>query len=335
LEVVASLEAPDEISTDPAVVATNLVLAGVTVWVLFSSVMLNQVLQGNRSEIDQRTAWLNRRAARARARVASLARRAPRGGLGGRVASALLVLAITSLVYTILEPGVGWNRPTSMLLVSVIIGIGFVTYLSSGVEATMTRRIGGVSAAVRPFPAAIAVAAISVAISRLLDFRPGVMYGFVASCALLSPEEPDARRAGRIATFPTLAVLVLSVGAWLLLEPLRSWRGGSGGWLAGTLEATAVVIFVGGIEGLFIGMIPLAVTDGGKIFRWSRAVWLIISVMSAFLAWHVLLGRERTYFSGLREASSVTVLLAFIAYTVITVGLWGYFRFHHSHGEPS
>jgi hypothetical protein len=322
------------VSTDPKVVATNLVLAGVTVWVLFSSVMLNQVLQGNRAEIDRRTARLTGPVRRARRALASRTLSRNAGGWLGTVGSAAVVLTATALIYTVLDPNVGWNRSTFTLLVSVIVGIGFVTYVSSGLEAAMTRRVGGVAAAVRPYPAAIAIAAVSVAISRALDFRPGVMYGFVASCALLAPVEPDARKAGRIAFVPSAAILVLSVGAWLLVGLLRSWAQSSGAWIAEALEAAAVIVFVGGIEALFIGMIPLSVMDGGKIFRWSRPVWLGFALVSAFLVWHVLIGRERSSFSGLRQASSVTVLLMFIVYTVLTVGLWAYFRFHQSPGEP-
>ncbi len=333
IEVIESIKAPDQISTDPEVMATNLVLAGVTVWVLFSSVMLNQVLQGNRAEIDRRTARLASPVRRARQALASRWSDGTGGWLGA-VGSAAFVLTITALIYTVLDPGVGWNRPTFTLLVSVIVGIGVVTYVASGLEAAMTRRVGDLAAAVRPYPAAIAIAAASVAISRALDFRPGVMYGFVASCALLAPTEPDGRKAGRIAFFPTAAILVLSVGAWALLGPLRSWRSSSGAWPAEALEAAAVVVFVGGIEALFIGMIPLSVMDGGKIFRWSRPIWLGFTLVSAFLVWHVLIGRERASFSGLREASSVTVLLLFMVYTVLTVGFWAYFRFHRPPLEP-
>jgi len=334
IQVIESLKAPDEISTDPEVVGTNMVLAGVTVWVLFSSVMLNQVLQGNRGEIDRRTAKLTSPVRRASRALVSW-RPGDAGGWPGTIGSAAFVLTTTALIYTVLEPDFGWNRPTLILLSSVIVGIGFVTYVASGLEAAMTRRVGGVAAAVRPYPAAIAIAAASVVISRALNFQPGVIYGFVASCALLAPTEPDARKAGRIALFPTVAVLVLSVGAWLSVGLFRSWAASTGTWLAQALEASAVVIFVGGIEALFIGMIPLSVMDGGKIFRWSRPVWLALSVLSAFLVWHVLLGRERTYFSGLREASSLTVFLLFIVYTVLTVGLWSYFRFHRTHAEAS
>jgi hypothetical protein len=327
IQMIESLKAPDEISTDPGVVATNIVLAGVTVWVLFSSVMLNQVLQSNRAELDQKTARLLTPARRASRAIGSWFQNAAGTSRLGSMASAATVLALTGVIYSVLDPGFGWNRATLTLFVSVALGIGVVTYAYSGLEAAMTRRLAGAAAAVRPYPAAIGIAVVSVVISRVLDFRPGVMYGFIASCAILTPVEADRRTEGRIAASPTTVILVLSVVAWLLVQPLRSWYGSSGSWLAEVLEAAAVVIFVGGIESLFISMIPIAGMDGAKIFRWSRLAWIAFAVLSAFLAWHVLLGRDQAYFSGLRKAQDATVLALFVVYTTLTLGIWAYFRF--------
>lgn len=83
-------------------------------------------------------------------------------------------------------------------------------------------------------------------------------------------------------------------------------------------------------------MLPLPETDGGKIYRWRRWLWFAIVLAAAFLTWHVLLGREQSYFSGLREADSMTVLAIFVVYSVLTVAIWAYFRFRDSPaGDPA
>jgi hypothetical protein len=245
-----------------------------------------------------------------------------------------LVLALAGLIYTALDPGAGLNRATLILFTSIIIGVGLVTYVCAGLEVLATRRTADVEAAVRPYPATIAIAAGSVAISRLLDFQPGVMYGFVASCAVLGPMTVGHREKGRIAIVPVVAGLVLTVSAWLMILPLRSVDDGSGAWPLALAEAVAVMIFVGGIEGLFFNMIPIAATDGGKIFRWNRLAWATLTIVAAFLLWHVLLGSDRAYFSGLRQTRSLAVVVVFVVYTALTVGLWAYFKFHRAEGEP-
>lgn len=319
-EIVDSIRGPDEISLEPGVILTNVALAGVTVWVLFSSVFMNQALQDNRTEVERRTAWLTRP-------LRALSSRANSETPVARLALGAGVLGFTGAIYSVLEPGFGLNRETATLFVSIVAGVGLATYLVSGVEAKTTRRFINVPAAVRPFPASIAIAAVSVGISRALGLQPGVMYGFVASCAVLAPADPSQRDQGRIAVAPVTVALLLTVIAWLLVWPLRSLATGSGTWPAQVAEATAVVVFIGGVESLFLNMIPLSVMDGGKVYRWNRAAWAALAITSAFLAWHVLAGRERSYFSGLREASTVAVLVLFVAYTALSGGIWAYFHF--------
>lgn len=321
-DFVAGLDEIGDISTSPSVVSTNLVIAGATIWILFSSVLLNQLLQSNRDEVDRRTAWLRRPATALRKRVVAVAKGGGRWRMPAEIAG---VLALTGAIYTLAEPGLGFNRQTATLFTSVVLGIGIISYVVSGAEVVAARRILKARAAVRPYAATIAVAAASLVVTRLFDLRPGVVYGFIASTALLSSVEPDAAQKGRIAVRPVTLALMLSVGAWLLVGPIRSAQGDSSSWLLAVAEATAVVVFVGGIEGTLFGMIPIAATDGGKLFRWNRWVWAVIALVAAFLTWHVLLGREQAYFGGLREASSITMLVVFGAYTALTVAAWAYF----------
>ncbi|MEX1104115.1 MAG: FGLLP motif-containing membrane protein, partial [Dehalococcoidia bacterium] len=325
-EAFLPIETFADISKEPDVVATNLVIAGVTVWVLFTSVLLNQVLQENRAEIDRKTAWLSAPVRRLRtARPPRWERRIP--AFVRRLALPMLVLLVTGFVYSILEPGFGANRQTAALFVRALLGVGLMTYLSSGLEAVAARRWTGARAAVRPFPACIAIAVASVALSRLLDLHPGVMYGFVASCAVAAPVQATSRQTGRVALTPVAVALTVAVGAWLMVGPIRDLNESRGGWLPGVLEATVIVVFLGGIEGTILSMLPLPETDGGKIYRWHRWLWLAITLAAAFLTWHVLFGRERAYFGGLREASSLSVFFVFAGYTVLTAGVWAYFRF--------
>ncbi len=336
-EVVRALRDAGEVSTDPGVAATNVVLAGATVWVLFTTVLLSQVLQDNRDEVERRTRWLTaparwiRRAATFRPGSAEPSRKRRIESL----AAVAGVLVVTGGIYSLLEPGFGWNQATAVLFLSVTIGVGLFTYVFSGLEAFATTRTTGAGAAVRAYPATIAIAIVSVAISRAIDFQPGVMYGFVASCVVLTPITSGAREKARIALVPVIAGLVVTIAAWLAIAPVRSLAGDGGGWPVAVVESVLVILFVGGIEGLFFSMIPIAATDGGKIFRWNHVVWGLLTIVGAFLLWHVLFGQERGSFSSVRETGSMTVVAVFVAYTALTVGLWAYFRFRAKEAEEA
>ncbi len=321
-----------DISTDGGVAATNLVIAGVTVWVLFTTVLLNQVLQSNRAEIDQKTARIVGPVRRAMPSVRAPFASSDAHPIAKRFLAPAVVLVFTGLVYSVLDPGFGLNRQTAVLFGSALLGVGVVTYACAGLEALLTRRYLGATAAVRPFPACIAIAVGSVALSRILGLHPGVMYGFVASCAVVGPVTATTARSGRMALATVGAAVGLAVAAWLVLGPVRELNESWGGWFPAMLEATAIVVLLGGIEGVALGMLPVQETDGGKLFRWNRWLWFAIALTAAFLTWHVLLGREQEFFSGLREASSVTVLVVFVAYSLATGAIWAYFRFR---AEPA
>ena len=319
-EVLSDMPRIDDISTDRGVIATNIALAGVTLWVLFSSVLLNQVLQDNRAEIDARTGRLTRPLRR-------LARRTG-GSSGGRgaVVTAAIVLGLTGLIYGFLSPSFGLNRASLLLCLSAILGVGIVTYVCSGLEAAVTRRSHGLAASVRPYPASIAVAVASVALSRLTHIQPGVVYGFVASAAITGPGEVERRKQGAIAVFPVVAALALSIVALAVVEPIRANEGAAASFTGQLAIGAGIIVFIGGIEGVAFNMIPIAMTDGGKLFAWRKPVWAAIATVSAFLAWHVLINRDRQSFDALRQASSLSILVTFAFYSAISIGLWAFFR---------
>jgi len=329
-EALRALPTLGEISTDAGTVATNLALAGATVWVLFSSVLLNQVLQDNRGEIDRKTAGLTRPLRKLGAMTTGAG--SPRA-LGRWLAPAG-VLTLTGLIYGFLDPNFGLNSSSLLLFLSVVIGVGLVTYVCSGVEALMTRRTFHLHAAVRPYPASLAVAVVSVVISRLLNLQPGVIYGFAASCAVSGTNAIDERRQGSVTIFPVMAALALSIVSLIAIEPLRASDAIAASWPGQLAIGAGIIIFVGGIEGVTFNMIPLAVMDGGKLYRWRRPVWAAILVVSAFLFWQILLNRDQQYFESLRTTSSLTILLLFLAYAGLSIGLWAYFRWRPARAQP-
>ncbi len=314
---------PGDISTDPGVVSTNVVLAGMTVWVFFSSVLFNQTLQQHREEVS---AWTRR--IRPRVRAPRLAASGA-GALG--VATWAIVLAGTGFIYGLLEPSFGWNRASFVLFTSVVLGVGAVGSFYSGLEAWSRRSTLGVAATVRAYPFSLVVAVICVASSRLLNLHPGVIYGFAASCVVMDTAGRNERHEGRALVVPVVACLALSVLCWLVLAPLRA---ASGDLFAEILQGVAIIVFVGGLEGLFVNLIPLDVMDGAKIYRWNRRIWIALVLVTAFLVWHVLLNSQASGFESVRQASSLSVLAAFAAYTAAGVGFWGFFAIRDRRQRP-
>jgi len=326
-EVVRSLLTPDKISGDADVIVTNIVLAGMTlIVILLTATVFNQTVQENSEDIE---AFLSRLFAPFRGLGRMI-----RGGwevvsgrrVGAGAFAVPMVLGLAGLIYGFAEPGFGFNSKSLVLFSSLVIGVGAVTYAYSGGQALLTRRGFGVPAGVKLFPVGLGVAIISVLLSRLENYQPGIIYGFIASYAVLAPVALDRRQSGQTILFPGLALLSLCVIAWLLVGPFRDLSQDSNSWLAAVPEGAAAAVFVGGLEGLFFNMIPLRFMEGYKLWGWNKAAWLMMAGATGFLFWHVLLNQEKASYSALQQTTPATAVILLGICLAVTLGVWGFFR---------
>jgi hypothetical protein len=327
-EFVASVPAPDEISTDPEVIGSNIFLALLVILAFaFTSTLFNQTLEENRREIE---GWVGRFFTPFR-RITSLVEQrygvvAARQPWVQRVVGPALILVLTGLIYSFLSPDFGFNAKSVVLFVSMLIGVGAITYLYKGGQALFTTRRLRLTAGVKLYGVALAIAAGCVLLSRLVDFQPGFLYGSVAAYTLLAPAALDRRQSGQTVFFPAVALLAFSVIAWLLVIPLREVTEGSDAWWVALPEGAAVAVFVAGLEGLFFNMIPLRFMDGAKIAEWNRLLWFLMFGAAAFLFWWVLLNQEGAYADALAQRRVVAALSLLAFYSNVTLGTWAYFR---------
>jgi hypothetical protein len=172
-----------------------------------------------------------------------------------------------------------------------------------------------------------------VVVSRLVDFSPGLVYGFIASAVIVAPAALAKRDDATLVLIPAFGVLVVSVLAFLLLGPVReAARGGEP--LPALAESVLAMIMVGGLEGLFITMIPLTFMDGAIVKDWSRIGWAITFGIVTFLWWQ-LPAQPDSLVSQRVPAdrtcrSSCSPLVVFM---LTTGGLWSYFRYLHHPAE--
>ena len=216
--MVRSVPSPADISTEPDVVGTNLTLALITMLCIFVAAQLfNATISENKDEIEEMLAPVTKPL---RSISARLPRRsapvAPAAGWMGAVKWPAIVLALSVLIYGFTDPGFGVNGNSAVLALSLLITIGLVTYVTEGGEAYLGRTRFGQETDVRPFPVAIVIAIVNVAICRAVGFGPGVIYGFVGTTVFLRPS--TLTRSSRRATvfLPAVAMLGVSVavGCW-------------------------------------------------------------------------------------------------------------------------
>ena len=125
---------------------------------------------------------------------------------------------------------------------------------------------------------------------------------------------------------PAIGLLIVSLVAWVLLQPVRT-AAGDGSWLAALLDTILAMIVVAGLEGIFFTLIPLRFMDGAILMRWSRLAWALLFGTVTFLWWQLLLNQNGAYAAAFRQTSVQLVVAVLILFMLTTGGIWTFFRF--------
>ena len=327
---------PDASSFDQDVLLTNLLLTVLLVFLFgLTAEIFNSTMDANRDEIQGWWPRLMRgplRVLRPLTASGSGLERLAAFGRVGRFIQVMIVLALIGLIYGFLSPDFGLNQQSVLLFVSLVVGVGAVTYFVEGSSTFVAARRYGAETSIRLFGTAVVVAIIAVIVSRSVTLEPGLVYGFIASAVIVAPVTLGKRDDATIVLVPAAGLLVISVAAWLLLGPIRL-AAADGSWLPALAETILAMIVIAGLEGLFITMIPLRFMDGATVMAWSRVAWVLAFGVVTFLWWQLLLNQDRAYLAAFEHTNVQLVLATLGLFMLTTGGLWAYFRFRPSPSE--
>jgi hypothetical protein len=311
---VAATPGPGDTSTAGEVIITNLLLTLLLLLLLgTTSAVFNNTMDANRFTIygwfaSWRRGW---------DRLTGGRQLSPRARMG-------VILLLTALIYGFLSPDFGLDRASLLLFAAMVAGIGLLTYLSEGGAVWFATRRLGVPAGVRVHIGALLAAVVCVVVSRILEFEPGILYGFIASAVVLTPAALDRRQAGQTVFFPAIFVLGFALLAWAGLGWVRS-NGGSP-----MAESMLAVLFVGGVEGTMYSMLPLTFMDGRAVIEWQRTAWLVVAGAATFMFWQLIVNPDLAYLDAFRESAVRLVLGIAVGFALITGATWGFFRWKGS-----
>lgn len=133
---------------------------------------------------------------------------------------------------------------------------------------------------------------------------------------------------GRLTSANWIFALLLSVAAWFLRIPVShaaAQPDSSVLWIG--LEACLVLVFLWGVEGLAVAMLPMRFLDGREVIDWSRAAWAVLMFLGLFATVHVLLSPNSGYVGHTSGEVAIGVIVLFVIFGAISVGLWAYFRY--------
>ena len=160
----------------------------------------------------------------------------------------------------------------------------------------------------------------AVVIARLLQFDPGVIFGLVSGLAfgLVLAKSRDAMVALLGAGFGLAASLIAWVG-FSLLAPVAAANPGQ---LALVFVSEFLAgVTVQGISSLPIALLPFAVLNGGKVFRWRRWAWAVAYAVGLLAFMLVLLTVPKSW--GEIGGDFTRWIVLFVAFGVLAVAVWG------------
>ena len=223
------------------------------------------------------------------------------------------VLALGGILGGLLNPHFGFNSESvsgfGATLVSFVIGAALSWYIT---KIFRERHKYPTRTYLKALPLGLGVAAICVVISRATNFEPGYLYGIVVSIAFVeSLEERHSAHLTVISTFSTLCAAILAWFAWIPMNHLAGLHPGN--VPIALVDDVLGSIFVGGLVGTVIGLMPLEFMPGGALLKWRKDVWAVVFFVALFLLVAVELNPDSgpTHHGG---APVVTAIVLFVGF---------------------
>ncbi|MYS80695.1 FGLLP motif-containing membrane protein [Embleya scabrispora] len=233
---------------------------------------------------------------------------------------------ITAVLSTGVDPDAGWSVRSGLLSLAFLIAIPVILVAYQWPAERLTRRVTRVPAGFRTVPAALGLAVVCTAISRLAGFVPGLVFGLVAGFVALRERRVGRNQDGQAVLLGTLSCLVVSLLAWGGLELVHdraSATDAGTGWVL--LDAVAATVFVLGVETLVFGLIPLRGTDGGRLRAWTPAGWAVVYTIVVLCFVHVLVLNPGGDASG--PGGLIATLVVFGLASLAGFAFWAWFTY--------
>jgi hypothetical protein len=305
----AALREPGDVSTDAGLLLANVALALVMVLLVFPAELFNATLEEHYDDVRR---WLRTPLGILDRAGRLVEARGPRGGF-------ILVTAATAVLYGFLDPDLGGDAASFAMVAGVGLAIA-ASVLVLGWAMRRYRAAGPSDRGVlRAYPAALVVALACVIVSRIAGFQPGYLYGIVAGFVFTSALSRHDE--GRSTAYAAIVGLVVSLLAWIAWVPIKGSVEDGGNVVTLTLDAFLAAMFIGGLQALVFGFIPLRFLPGAKVWAWSKVAWVALFAIGSFGFLHVLLHPEDEY-----TGSVTTMIVLFVAFTAVSVAFWAYFR---------
>lgn len=184
-------------------------------------------------------------------------------------------VVLATLISAFVDPRFGVNLMSVRLYLTLFIAFGV---FNVGVWIAMREVVRRIEPDIPPPTlqlrfGSLGILLVSVVLSRVLSFDPGIVFGLVAGL-LFASALVASRRATAVLVGAGFAAAA-GLASWLLYSALVAFGGGSpGAFLLGVTETFAAITILG-VATLPIALLPFATLDGAELWGWRRLVWAL------------------------------------------------------------
>jgi photosystem II stability/assembly factor-like uncharacterized protein len=235
-----------------------------------------------------------------------------------------LVVLVGAVLDGFLDPKFGFSASSALTLASMILAL-LVSIATPNLAAFYYRKLRHRPTTFRlhALPAGLTVAIVSVLISRATSFEPGYLYGLV--CGVAFATQLAVHEDGHVAGISSLCSMSVAVVAWLIWVPVHTAAAlpGTAAWQVLLTDLLAAV-FVGGLVGNVVGLLPLNFMQGGTLAKWHKGAWAAVYGVTTFGFIQTMLQPESAV-ANRGSAPAITALILFALFGGASIAFFLYF----------
>jgi streptogramin lyase len=301
-----ALPTPAEVFASATTLAVGAVISiGAILFITFPSQLFNLTFQENYAEIRE---WWQR----ATRRLVPFQRKRPAAERPARDWAAFgAVLLLGALAGALLDPHFGASFSSVDTYVAIVLAICAGVAVPALVTA-IYHRARHEDRTWRPHAlvGGLAVAAVCVVISRLTQFQPGYLYGVI--CGINFAAKLGTAEKGHVVALSTLTTVIVAIVAWVLWVPVqRVATQSDASFVLVILDDFLASVFVGGLVGTMIGLLPLRFLPGWDLRTWHQGAWLACFAFVVLAVVEVLLLPHNDNHSNVPLITTVVLLIVF------------------------
>lgn len=244
-----------------------------------------------------------------------------------------VVMVMGTLLGGLNDPTFGFNVKSLETFVAVIACFLAGLSVTARIEREYrARRQLDTSWTLHALPAGLIVAAGCMIVSRAAHFEPGYLYGVIAGLAFT--KEVGKRDQAVTVAFGTVTTLVVAVAAWIIWTPVNTWASHPHPVFVVLMADTFLGgLFVSGIVGTALNLVPLEFLTGATLIHWNKRVWAALMAVAMFLLIQVMV-RPAARSSRLSDAPIVTTVVFFVAFAGLSIWFNRYMTARHHRLHP-